>query len=61
MFGFLEKAARLTANVVTLPFSVAADVVTLGGELNDRSKSYTETKVKRIGKDASGIVEDVAG
>ncbi|THK38140.1 hypothetical protein EHS39_11710 [Ensifer sp. MPMI2T] len=61
MFEFLEKAARLTVNVVTLPVSVAADVVTLGGELNDRGKSYTETKLKRIGKDASKIVEDVAG
>lgn len=61
MLGFLTSAVRATANVVTLPLSVAADVVTLGGELNDRGKSYTETKLKRIGKDASKIVEDVAG
>lgn len=61
MLGFLTSAVRATANVVTLPLSVAADVVTLGGELNDRGKSYTETKLKRIGKDASKIVEEVAG
>lgn len=59
--GFLGRAVRLTANVVTLPLSVAADVVTLGGELTDRKQSYTETKATRIGKDASRIVEDVAG
>ncbi|RVL38010.1 hypothetical protein [Sinorhizobium meliloti] len=61
MLGFIGKAVRLTANVVTLPVSVAADVVTFGGELTDRRQSYTETKAKRIGKDASDIVEDVAG
>lgn len=61
MLGFLTSAVRATVNVVTLPLSVAADVVTLGGELNDRGKSYTETKLNRIGKDASKIVEDVAG
>lgn len=61
MLGFLEKAARLTVNVVTLPVSVAADVVTLGGELNDRGRSYTADKAARIGKDASKIIEDVAG
>lgn len=61
MFGFIEKAVRVTANVVTLPVSIAADVVTLGGELNDRGKSYTGSKMKRIGKDASDIVDDIAG
>lgn len=61
MLGLLTSAVRATANVVTLPVSVAADVVTLGGELNDRDKSYTETKLNRIGKDASKIVEDIAG
>lgn len=60
MFDFITKAARLTANVVTLPISVAADVVTLGGELTDRRKSYTETKFKRIGKDASSVIDDIA-
>ncbi|EYR81811.1 hypothetical protein [Shinella sp. DD12] len=61
MFGLIEKAVRVTANVVTLPVSLAADAVTLGGELNDRRQSYTGSKLKRIGRDASDIVEDVAG
>ncbi len=61
MFEFVEKAARLAANVVTLPVSMAADVVTFGGELTDRRKSYTESKLKRIGRDASDVLDDVAG
>jgi hypothetical protein len=61
VFDFIEKAVRVTANIVTLPVSLAADAVTLGGELNDRRSSYTGSKLKRIGRDASDIVEDVAG
>lgn len=61
MLGFLEKTVRATANIVTLPLSIVADTVTMGGELNDRGKSYTGSKLKRIGKDVSSIVEDVAG
>lgn len=38
MFGSLLKAA---AAVVTVPVSVAADAVTLGGVLTDKEKPYT--------------------
>lgn len=61
MFDLLTKAVRMTANVATLPLSVAADVVTLGGELNDRRSSYTGSKLSRVAKDAERIVEQVAG
>jgi len=61
MLGFLERTVRLAANTVTLPLSIVADAATLGGELTDRRESYTGSKLKRMGKDASRLVDDVAG
>ncbi len=61
MFGFLERTVRTAANVVTLPVSVVADIATMGGELTDRRESYTESKARRISKDASRLLDDVAG
>lgn len=61
MFDFLSRTVRTVANVATLPVSMAADIVTMGGELTDRRESYTESKAKRIAKDAGKLVEDVAG
>ena len=60
MFDFLEKTIRLAANVVTLPVSVVADAVTLGGALNDRDEPYTVSKGKRVVRDAVDIVDDLA-
>lgn len=43
MFGFLEDIAKAAVTVATLPVAVVADVVTLGGELNDKGgDTYTE-------------------
>lgn len=61
MFDFLAKTVKLAANVVTLPVSMAADVVTFGGELVDRRESYTESKARRIAKDGKDVFEDIAG
>lgn len=41
MFGMLESIAKAATAVVTVPVSVVADVVTLGGSLNDKEKPYT--------------------
>lgn len=60
MFDFLEKTIRVAANVATLPVSIAADAVTLGGALNDRDESYTASKGRRVIRDAADIVEDIA-
>lgn len=57
MFSKLFSAA---VDVVTLPVSVAVDVVTLGGALVDRSEPYTVSKVKRLGKDAGQVIEKLA-
>jgi len=47
-------------DVVTLPVSVAVDVVTLGGALVDRPEPYTVTKVARLGKEAGKVVKALA-
>ena len=44
MFDSLYKAAKLATNVATLPVSVAADTLTLGGALTDRDECYTASK-----------------
>jgi len=41
MFGMLESLAKAATAVVTVPVSLAADVVTLGGSLTDKDKPYT--------------------
>lgn len=48
MLDFLTKTVKLAANVATLPVSVAADLVTMGGALNDRDEPYTATHAKRV-------------
>lgn len=61
MFELFEKAVKVVANVATLPVSVAADAVTLGGALNDRKEPYTQSKGRRIIEDARDIAEEIAG
>ena len=60
MFELLEKAVKMTANVATLPVSVAVDIATLGGALSDKEESYTVSKGKRIIEDAKDIVDEIA-
>lgn len=61
MFDFLSKTVRLAANVATLPVSAVADALTAAGTTMDRKESYTESKAKRISKDASDLLDDIAG
>jgi hypothetical protein len=41
MFGMLGSLAKAAVAVVTVPVAAVADVVTLGGTLNDRRETYT--------------------
>lgn len=41
MFGILSDLTKAAVSVVKLPVSVAADVVTMGGALNDKKRPYT--------------------
>jgi hypothetical protein len=45
MFGNLLKGV---VGITTLPIDILADVVTLGGSLNDRGESYTGAKAESI-------------
>lgn len=53
MFGMLESLTKAVVGVVTLPVSVVADVVTLGGSLTDKKEPYTAST-------ASGIVKNLS-
>lgn len=46
MFGILESLTKAALAAVTVPVAVVADVVTLGGALNDKDKPYTAEAVE---------------
>jgi hypothetical protein len=48
MFGMLESLAKAATSVVTIPVSVVADVVTLGGSLTDKNETYTGQAVSDL-------------
>lgn len=48
----------LIKDVVKTPIAIAADVVTLGGALNERDEPYTKTNVNKILQDIEDILED---
>jgi hypothetical protein len=60
MLRLLGKLVETTVDVVTLPVAVAADVVTMGGALNDRERPYTVDKAGRIIKNTVDAVETLA-
>ncbi|MBO1040422.1 hypothetical protein [Brucella pituitosa] len=51
---------RIATDVVTAPVAVVADVVTLGGMVNDRDEPYTITKARRIGFDTAKVIDKLA-
>lgn len=54
MFGNLLKAV---VGVATLPVSVVADAVTLGGVLTDRNRTYTGKNLSQVVKNLEKAVE----
>lgn len=61
MLSFLLNTAKLAVEVATLPVSVAADIVTIGGELTDRKEMYTESNVYSIAAQAEKTLDDITG
>ena len=49
LFGQL---IRTVVNVVTLPVAVVADVVTLGGTMNEHGKPYTAEALQKLKDEA---------
>ncbi|MCB4919687.1 hypothetical protein LAV78_14290 [Brucella intermedia] len=56
----IDRFFRIATDVVTAPIAVVADVVTLGGLVNDRDEPYTLTKARRIGSNAVKVVDTFA-
>ncbi len=52
MSGFFESLAKAAIGVVTVPVAAVADIVTLGGVLTDKDKTYT-------GEAASDILKNL--
>lgn len=48
MFGMLTSVVKAAASVVEIPVAVVADVVTLGGSMNDKDQPYTATAVEHL-------------
>ena len=48
MFSILKGLTKAVVGVATLPIDVAADVVTLGGVMNDKTEPYTSKKLGKI-------------
>lgn len=48
MFNILKGITKAAVGVVTLPVDIAADIVTMGGAVNDKRNPYTVEKVKKI-------------
>lgn len=61
MFDFLTKTVKLAANVATLPVSVAADLVTMGGALTDRDEPYTAEHAKRVMTNVEDLTKGSGG
>lgn len=49
MFGILGDLTKAVVGVVVeTPIAIAADVVTMGGALNDKDEPYTATALKGV-------------
>ena len=48
MFDVLKSLGKAVVSTVTLPVDIAADIVTMGGAINDKRNPYTVEKVKKI-------------
>ena len=49
MFDVLSNLVKATVGVVAeTPVALVADVVTLGGSLNDKEQPYTATAVEKV-------------
>jgi hypothetical protein len=55
IFGSLLKTVIDTA---TLPLDVAADIVTMGGAMNERQEPYTVSRLKEIAGDVESISDE---
>ncbi len=53
------KLLKTVVDVATTPIAVVADVVTMGGAVNDKRTTYTGDKLRQLGDDVSEIREEL--
>ena len=61
MLGMLESLAKAATSVVTVPVSLVADAVTLGGLLADKDKPYTADAVSDLVKNLKNAARPSGG
>lgn len=59
--GFFQSLAVLAVDIVKAPVAVVKDVVTMGGVLDDRKKSYTAEKLEDIADDIELVAAALDG
>jgi hypothetical protein len=57
MFSFLGSVVKAAAVVIDLPVAVVADVVTLGGALEDKDTTNTQESLQRFKKNVEDLVK----
>lgn len=54
MLGMLNSLTKAVVGVVVeAPIAIVSDIATLGGSLNDRQETYTETALRNVTKNIS--------
>lgn len=48
----------IATSVTNVPLAVAADVVTLGGMVNDRAETHTGTALRNVGDNVATALDD---
>lgn len=57
MFGLITLTLKAALSVVDIPVSMVADVITLGGVLNDKDTIYTGDAASRLIDNVSNITK----
>ena len=57
MFGILNSLTKAAVGAVVAPVAVVADVVTLGGQLTDKQRSYTGDVLSQVVKNVEDAVK----
>lgn len=57
MFKTMKNLTKAAVAVAVSPVDMVADVITLGGELSDRQRSYTADRFRQAGKALDAALE----
>lgn len=57
MFDILKSVTKAAISVAVTPIAVAADVVTIGGAVQDRDEPYTATALKSIAENLGDAID----